>query len=94
MIGQFVFQGTPGGDAICLQLMWSGNERQGVLHVPPDIEASLLEKEYPVANGDQMMLGIALGHGVTLAALSQCPLRVCGDASAWPEEWGPLSWPH
>lgn len=90
MIGSFRYTEVPPPNAVALQLFWKGGDSAGAIHVPDDVALAMEQAGYPGANGEPMSLGLALGYGVTVAALTGQELRIYGDRSVWPDEWGML----
>lgn len=91
MIGQFWFSEAAPSEHVVLQLSWKNGSPEGTVISPPDVISSLERQEIPARSKDEaMQLGIALGYAVMVSSLSQTPLTLSGDCTAWPSVWGSL----
>ena len=86
MIAEFWFRETVHKDHVALRLLWNNGTPQGSVISPPQVRDTLEQLHITArAEDEPMNLGIALGYAVTIATLSQTPLTLTGDCSAWPD---------
>lgn len=91
MIGQFWFAESDPGGHVILHLSWDSGEVQGTVGCPQSVVLSLQQRDIPVrAEDERMHLSFALGYAVMISTLSETPLTLTGDSSAWPSAWGSL----
>lgn len=92
MIGQFRFAPNPSDETIAISMSWQDDQPQGSIYFPPDVRHLAEEADhFLVQHGETLTLGMALGIGVMLAALTNHALCLSGDETAWRQEWGRLS---
>lgn len=95
MIAQFRFAQPPPIEAISIVMSWQENRAVGVVYLPDAVRELAEMSDYIVVGTDHtMQLPLALGYGVTIAALTGQPLYISGDASAWHADWGALGQNH
>ena len=90
MIGQFSFSCRPSTDHILLELKWRDGERVGRIRAPTEIIEAFGDEFAMRADDEFVQLGVALGYGVTIASMTEIPLTLTGDRSAWPRQFGVL----
>ena len=89
VIGTFAYAAKRLRGCIVLDLQWRGNRAEGTIHIPDAVAAQIQDTEYAqFESGQSFLLPIGLGLGVTLAALTSVDFCICGDTTAWREEWG------
>lgn len=92
MIGQFRYAKKPPDDTVAVRMLFSGQDRMGVLVLPIEIREAAKAQDYPLTSeGEALALPFALGYAVTMAMLGERMLYLTGDKCAWDNEWGGLS---
>lgn len=91
MIGQFRYSERPCDQHVVVWMEWLDGLPSARVETPGHVSNHLEEMNMvPIAGA--MGLEFALGYGVLIAALSRAKLTLSGDLSAWPSEWGDLSY--
>lgn len=89
MIGRFWYADSPCIRHVAVRLEWRSGEPLGRVEPPPEVVGRL---PFEVVLDDEfMVLAVALGYAVTIAAMAGIKLTITGDVSAWPSDWGALS---
>lgn len=93
MIADFRYESTPKPDCVQVKLFWDRGRRAGLVHIPRVICEELAENDWPAAI-EPLSIDGALAYGLMLSMRAGISLRVSGDQSVWPEEWGLLISSH
>lgn len=93
MIANFHYEPRPLADCVRVQLFWDCGRRAAQIHVPSEIADELVENDWPVADGFLSIDG-ALAYGLMLSMRAGLALKLYGDRSVWPDEWGHLILSH
>lgn len=88
MLADFRFETAPEVNCVVVRLFWQGDTRMAYLLIPGDVQDIM--KSEDLDNPESLPAETALGYAVTVAALSGRNLRISGDDSVWPAEWGSL----
>lgn len=90
VIGRFSFASAPSTSHILLELKWHNGERVGCIRAPKDILDAFGETLVMRETDEFVQFAFALGYAVTIASMTETPLTLTGDRSAWPNEFGDL----
>lgn len=89
MIAHFRYETAPTADCVHVELLWDRGRRAGQLHVPRAISDELFEHDWPTAAAPLSIDG-ALAYGLMVSIRAGISLRLSGDQTVWPDEWGNL----
>lgn len=90
MIGNFCFYTELDTRAITLELLWFQGEPSGVVSIPSDVKSEMEKAGVQVVTEGTLGLAYALGYGVLVAGASGLSLKLVGDQTVWPDQWGEL----
>lgn len=88
MIADFIYDPRPGKDVIAVCLVRRLGAPNARLVIPETVRLAFAD-DCP-SDAELLSLASALACGVFIAAKSRMPLRISGDLSVWPAEWGVL----
>jgi hypothetical protein len=91
LIGSFFYDARIEGNCIGLELFWDERgERAARVLVTQDIREAAIADQIPDPEA-AMSLDSAVAYGMFLAMHTGASFRLCGDETAWPEQWGELT---
>ena len=92
MLADFRYDPVPSGEDVVVELFWDGSVRMGRIAVPEHIREAAAISKLPDIKPLPAISAVA--YALVLAAESGLCLRLSGDASVWPVEWGSLLQAH
>lgn len=92
MIADFRYDTSPGEEDVVVELFWDHGTRMGRIRPPAIVDDAIFLHDLP--NPEPLPVIYAVAYAMVLAAQSNRRLRLSGDQSAWPQEWGTLISPH
>ena len=88
MIADFRYESSPEAEDVVVELFWDHRERMGRIKVPDLVDDAVMLQRLPELS--PLPLISAVAYAMVLAAESNRRLRLSGDQSVWPTEWGAL----
>lgn len=92
MIADFRFDPVPNENDVVVDLFWDQSDRMGRIIVPAGVEDARAVAFLP--DLEPMPAISAVAYAMVLAAESNCRLRLTGDPTVWPTQWGTLLQAH
>lgn len=90
MIGEFTYEPNASDGSVVLELGWD-NDTAVARVLSPLWVIEALKGDIDVRERDEFLIfPIALCYGLLVSAKSKATLKICGDRTAWPAEWGEL----
>jgi len=92
MIADFRYDASPEVEDVVVELFWDHGERMGRIKTPDMVGDAMVVHGLP--HPEPLPVISAVAYAMVLAAQSNRRLRLSGDQSVWPQEWGTLISPH
>ena len=91
MSAQFWYAEAPSDKHVAVRMYWEEGAPAACVEASAYIAHQLAQLNISHIEGG-VGLAFALGYGVTIAGLVGAKLTITGDVSAWPDEWGELTY--
>lgn len=92
MLADFRYDPAPSGEDVVVELFWDDATRMGRIIMPDHISEAAAISNLP--DPGPLPTISAVAYALVLAAESGLCLRLSGDPSVWPSEWGSLLQAH
>jgi hypothetical protein len=93
VIGHFFYASEIEETCVFVDMRWSNNKPEGVLHIPIEVTRQLQDAGYDQFDtGHAYHFPMAVCIAVSLSMLTFAPMYLTGDISVWSKNWGQLQW--